>query len=149
MNHTDLISGFFFLVLGLILTVWATKYPVDTLTNPGIGLFPLLIGALLIVFSVILLVQRSAKEARALPSFLKGGRKKVAYTVSILVLAALFFETMGYLLTVFFLMLALMITAEFRNWKTILVIALFATLGVYLGFVLILKQPLPQGPLGV
>jgi hypothetical protein len=36
-----------------------------------------------------------------------------------------------------------------RSWKTILLVAFISAIGVYLVFVLLLKQPLPRGILGI
>jgi hypothetical protein len=58
-------------------------------------------------------------------------------------------EKVGYLLTFFFLSMFLMIIAGLKSWKQIALVAFFTALGVYIFFVLLLKQPLPTGFLGV
>jgi hypothetical protein len=74
-----------------------------------------------------------------------GGWKKVVYTVLVLVLAIFFFEKAGYLITFFLLIMLLMRGAGPQSWKKILLVAIFSTLGIYIVFVLLLKQPLPRG----
>ena len=148
MKHADLISGIFLLMVGLLLSVGSFSYPIGRITNPGIGFFPFILGLLLILLSLMLLGRsRSSSlcQERASPPFLSGGWKKGAYTISVLLLATFLFETMGYLLTLFFLMVSLMFGAEFKGLKKIVFIALLVTGSVYLVFVLLLKQPLPQG----
>jgi len=73
----------------------------------------------------------------------------VAFTVAILLIGLFVFETMGHLLTFFLLIVFLMRGTERQSWKKILLVAFCSAMGVYLVFVLLLKQPLPQGWLGI
>ncbi len=148
MRYSDLISGVVWLALGVLLTLWSIRYNVGSVINPGPGFLPLLLGILLILLSLILLKQvrksRSIKKARS-PLTLPIGWKKLSCTVLILLAATFTFETIGYLLTVFFLMILLMLVAELGGWKKIFLIAILTALGVYVVFVLWLEQPLPVG----
>lgn len=149
MKYSDLISGIFWLVLGLLISIWSTKYKIGSLVQPGPGFLPLALGLLLIFLSLIILIGQARKSFldKEKVAFLStpGGWKKVAYAVLILLLATFSFEKIGYLLTVFLLIVFLMLGAEFRSWKRALLTAFLTTLGVYLVFVLLLEQPLPRG----
>lgn len=148
MKYSHFISSIFWLAVGLLLSLWSTSYQIGSLVQPGPGLYPLVLGILLIFISLILLVQaiRSSPDIKkVLPFSLPGGWKKVTYTVLILLLATFFFETIGYLLTFFLLIVLLMRGAGPQSWKKILLVAIFSALGIYLVFVLLLKQPLPRG----
>jgi hypothetical protein len=154
MKHRDVVSGLFWLVIGLGFSVWSlTSYEIGRLTQPGPGYLPLALGIILILLSLILLLGHmkkafSVKQAVvATPN--PGGWKKVLYTVLLLIVAAFFFERVGYLLTFFFLILLLMKGAERQSWKQILLTAFLTTLGVHIVFVLLLEQQLPRGFLGV
>jgi hypothetical protein len=151
-KHKDLISGLFWLAIGLLLFIWSTSYPIGTLIQPGPGFLALALGILLILLSLILLVRAitssfASREA-PLPS-LFGGWMKVAYTVLILILGTYFFERIGYMLTFFLLVIFLMRGAGSKSWKKILLVAFCSALGIYLVFVLLLEQPLPRGILGI
>lgn len=155
MKNSDLISGIFWLFIGLLLSVCATRYPIGNMIRPGPGLLPLVLGIILIFFSLILVGKtwgpfRRTQEVKEVPFYPKpGGWIKVVYTVSILFFSALLFEKIGYLLTVFLLIFFLMLGAEFKSWKRILLVAFFTAAGVYVVFVLLLKQPLPRGFWGI
>ncbi len=153
MKYPDLISGLFWLLIGLLLTLWSLTYQIGSLTQPGPGYLPLALGILLLLLSVILLVgqRRKGSHPKRSISFSSstGGWKKVVYTVVVLGLAAFFFETLGYLLTFFFMIGLLMKGAEHQSWRKILLTAFLTTAGVYVVFVLLLEQPLPRGFLGV
>jgi hypothetical protein len=153
MQYREFISGFFWLIMGIILAVWSTEYKVGNLTEPGPGFLPLLLGLLLILASLALLI-RAKKSLHMVqtssPSLTGEGWKKVAYTVLVLVGTAVFFEKIGYLLTFFLLIILLMRGAAGRqSWKMTLLVAFFSVLGVYLVFVMLLGQQLPRGLLGV
>jgi len=153
MKYPDLISGLFWLLIGLVLSLWALTYQIGSLTQPGPGYLPLALGILLILLSVILLIGRSRKGSRPKQpvsfSSSTGGWKKVVYTVLVLGLAAFFFETLGYLLTFFLLIAFLMKGTVGQSWRKVLLTALLTTAGVYVVFILLLEQPLPRGFLGV
>jgi hypothetical protein len=154
MKSSDLISVIFWLVVGLLLSFWSTRYQIGSLTQPGPGFYPLGLGILLIFFSLILLGQgirspQATKKAAPSSFSVSGGWKRVAYVVLVLVLLAFFFETIGYLLTFFLLIMLLMAGAGLQSWKRILLVAFFSALGIYLVFVLLLQQPLPRGVLGL
>ena len=138
--------------MGLLLSVWSTRYPIGTLTQPGPGFFPLGLGLLLTLLSINLLLQarKSSLVPQTLPSSsLKGEWKKVAYTLLTMFLATLLFARIGYLLTIFLMITFLMYGGGSRNWRTILLVAFSSVAGVYLVFVLLLKQLYPRGLLGI
>lgn len=152
MKYSDLMSGIFWIAVGLLLSVWSTTYQIGSLTQPGSGFFPLGLGLLLIFLSIILLLQarKSSLAPQLVPSsHPAGGWKKVAYTLLVLLLATFLFEKIGYLFTIFLLITFLIYGAGSRNWKTILLVAFFSVTGVYLVFVLLLKQLYPRGLLGI
>jgi hypothetical protein len=151
-KYGELISGVFWLGIGVFLSIWSTHYQIGNLIQPGPGFLPLILGILLILLSLILLaraIMPSLVSERPSASSLFGGWKKVAYTVLVLVLAAFFFETMGYLLTFFLLIMFLMRGAGPQSWRKIFLVAFCSAIGVYLVFVLLLEQPLPLGLLGI
>ena len=150
-KHSNLIGGLFWLAIGILLSLWSSRYEVGSLVQAGPGLLPLGLGILLVFLSLILLVQAlrasTAVQVTAAIS-LPGHWKRVAYTVLVLLLATFLFEKIGYLITLFLMIFFLMCGSKPRNWQTVLLVAFFSAVGVYLVFVLLLKQPLPRGPLG-
>ena len=152
MKYAGLIGAIFWLAIGMALSIYSTRYEIGSLVQPGPGFFPLGLGMLLTLLSLGVALGQvkrfSLDAARPAPPGERGW-KKVAYTVSILAVAALFFERAGYLLTFFLLVLLLMRVAGGQSWKRIFLVAFGAALGVYTVFVLLLEQPLPRGLLGV
>ena len=153
MRHQNLIGGLFWLMVGLLLSVWSTRYQIGGLGHPGAGFLPLLLGLVLISLSLFLLLRGAKKVATTAQEapipFLFSGWTRVAYTVLILLLTTFLFEKIGYLFTIFLLVVFLMWGGKTRTWKMILLVALLSTLSIYFLFVLLLKQQLPRGLLGV
>jgi hypothetical protein len=148
----DLIGGLFWLGVGLLLSLWATRYSIGSLTLPGPGSLPLVLGLILILLSIILIARgilSSRVTGRDSSPLLLTGWKKGVYTVVILLLGAFFFERLGYLLTFFHLIVFLMRGAGAQSWKRTVLVAICSALGVYLVFVRLLEQPLPLGLLGI
>ena len=154
MKRRDIVSGLFWLSIGIGLSVWTlTSYEIGRLTQPGTGYLPLWLGILLILLSLILLVAQIKKSPGARqavpPRARSGGWKKAVYTILVLIVAAFFFERVGYLLTFFCLIVLLMKGVEPQSWKRILLTALLTSVGVYVVFILLLEVQLPRGFLGV
>ena len=148
MARKDLISGIFWLVVGILFTCWSSSYQIGNFGEPGPGLLPLLLGILLICFSLILVAgglkayrSPGAEKAVSLPA----SWKRIAYTLLVLLVSTALFEKAGYLLTIFFFMVFLMLWTEWRNMKKVLLTALLTTVAVYLVFIVLLKQPFPAG----
>ena len=152
-KNPDLISGIFWGTCGFLFSIWSFTYQFWSLNQPGPGLFPLLLGILLIFLSFLLLLGQVKKhlpnKEKTVPFSMPGGWRKVAYTVFVLLLAIFLFEKIGYLLTFFLLIISLMIVEKLKSWKIVLLLALFSSLGVYFVFVLLLKQDLPRGLFGI
>ncbi|MDA8125673.1 MAG: tripartite tricarboxylate transporter TctB family protein [Deltaproteobacteria bacterium] len=155
MKRLDMLSGFFWLAIGLGLSVWTlTSYKIGSLTQPETGYLPLILGIILILLSLILIIGQfqnapgaSGSDEPAAAAPLVGWR--VAYTVLVMVVAALFFEQVGYLLTFFALVVLLMKGVARQSWTRVLATALLTTVAVYIVFVRLLEVQLPRGFWGV
>jgi hypothetical protein len=148
----DFISGLFWLFLGIALSIWSSTYEVGTPTEPQTGFMPFALGMLLVAFSLVLLIgaAKQRKEAiRKQSVILTGNWKKSAWTLLVLLVTGIFFEELGYLIAFFVLSLVLMFIAGLKGWKRLTLIALCTAMGIYVCFVLLLKQPLPTGLLGI
>ena len=148
MKHKNLIAGIFWLCLGILFSLWATSYNIGSITQPGPGFLPLILGILIAVFALIILAQGwkadPAKE-KAVSFSLPAGWKKIAYVILVLLFTAFAFEKVGYLITVFLLIALLMLGKGLRSLRKAILTALLTALGVYLVFILLLEQPFPRG----
>ncbi len=149
MAYANLASGIFWLIIGFLLSIWSMSYEIGSFKEPDSGFLPLGVGLLLIVFSLILIVQSkksSSLSQTGSPLFLPGRWKKVAYTISVLLFCTFLFERIGYLATIFLLIFLSGRGTGLQSWRKAFLFALLSTIGVYVIFVLLLKQPLPRSP---
>jgi putative tricarboxylic transport membrane protein len=149
--RSDFIAATFWLVMGVLLSIWAATYSLGSLFSPGPGFIPLILGVLIVLFSLILLgkSRRSETGPSASPGPSSDHWKKVVYTVLTLIAAALVVERIGYLFTIFLMVGFLMRGVEPQGWRATLLTAFFSALGIYVVFDLLLKQPLPRGLLRI
>lgn len=133
--------------------------------EPGAGFYPGLIGLALIAVSVLLIIQslvallgkRAREETRpsaaeAVGDFGTTGfevpkMKRVGVVILLLLLSAIFFETVGFLLSTFILVFLIIKVVEREGLVLSAVISLGATVPAYVIFKFFLRVPLPAGPL--
>jgi len=146
MKYHGLIGGFFWFGIGILLSIWSTRYEIGSISHPGPGLFPLILGIILILLSIIILISQIVKITRIeeYPSFGEG-RKNILFILIILIFSTLLFEKIGYLITFFSLIFLAMSVVNPRGWRMNLIFAILTIIGIYLVFVLLLEQPLPKG----
>ena len=150
MRQREITGSLFWLVIGLILTIWSATYPLGNLAQPGTGFLPLGLGILLLIFSTVLLLRaiRSGALGKEKVSIIPKRWPNLVLTVFILLASVFLFETVGYLLVFFVLALVLPLLAGQITLKRSFIFAMLSAAGVYVIFVWLLKQPLPTGFLG-
>ena len=138
------------MMVGLILTIWSATYPLGNLAQPGTGFLPLGLGILLLIFSTVLLLRAFKLPAagKEKASMLPERWLNLAVTVLVLLAAVFLFEKVGYLLIFFAISLVLPLLAGQITLKRSFLFAVVSAAGVYIIFVWLLKQPLPEGFLG-
>ena len=119
MNKRATIALFFWVALGLFISIHAyNRLGLGTLSSPGPGLMPFLVGALLSAISLFSLVGRLRQKIR--PGIAGESKRRpelgrIGLVLGSLIGYAFFLERLGYLVTAF-LMLALL----FRSMGTAL-----------------------------
>ena len=150
MRRREITSSLFWMIVGLILTVWSATYPIGSLAQPGTGFLPLGLGILFLIFSTVLLIRalRLRAEEKEKAPMLPKRWLNLATTVLVLIACVFLFEKVGYLLIFFAIALVLPLLAGQIALKRAFIFAVLSAVGVYVIFVWLLKQPLPTGLLG-
>ena len=140
------------LIIGIGFVIYSNKYTIGSLTNPGVGFFPLLIGIGLAGLAGVFILQESkrlsatggAKTKRAATdeTILKG--KIYAVTAILLAFAALH-SVLGYWTSTFGAMVALLRVAGVPSWKKALIGAGITAIASYLVFEHWLGTLFPEG----
>jgi putative tricarboxylic transport membrane protein len=127
----------------------AAKLPFGRTNMPGAGFFPTILAALLGVVSLIGLIaafrdggEQPSRESRLVWN-------KIGLTVTALLVFAVIFERVGYVVTTFLFVAFLLRIVERRSRTLAAAVAFSASLISYVIFGLLLGAPLPAGILPV
>jgi len=147
-SNWDIFFGIIFAILGAGIFLHAMTFPNLKGGYPGPGLFPQLLGILLVLSGVGIAINAALKRAfphlRAL--FVPPHREKINALLVVLavILYILLVDTVGFIPMAMLIMLGLMWrTGVSLRWS--LVVGIGVTLGIYLLFQRILHVPLPSG----
>jgi hypothetical protein len=139
------------LLFGLVTALLALQLPLGTLRAPGTALFPLALGAMLMVLAAAQAVQIRLSKPKAPPAPAApandGGTRRVLLFMVVVALATALLQLIGYVASAFLLMLGLLAVLGVR-WGAAALVAALSAAGSHLLFVRWLKIPMPAGPLG-
>lgn len=147
MNKTfDRYASILFLLIGILFMWQSTTISTSAYgSNVGPNIFPLGLGAVLVLLSIRLFVEVLKSKGQS-GEKVKLDYKKFLLIFAAAVLYAFFFEDLGYVIGTFLFLLFSFQVLERGQWlKSILISALFAG-GVYVLFVVILEGSMPGFP---
>jgi hypothetical protein len=152
MKKLDYISGSVLLGFAVILFFAAQGLPLRSEFGPGSGLFPITLSLLLALLSLIIIIQawrknRYVKTAEETPKILGPEKKKYFLYLGLFFAFSLFFEGLGYFLSMIFFLGFILKYVEKQSWKTTCGIIIISGLVSYFIFVKFLAVPLPEGVL--
>ncbi len=142
-----------FLLVGVSYLVAGSEHDLGSLEMPGDGVFPILVGTVFTILSLIAVIQslRSRKNsARRAGVFPRGtDLRRVLWITISLVLFAVLFRTLGFYICIFALMAAMLSILGPWSWFKICWVSLVMVVLSYLLFQQLLGVPLPKGSLWV
>jgi putative tricarboxylic transport membrane protein len=142
------ISSLIVFVIGLLITWQASKLRLGGFHKPGPGLFPLILGLILILLSLVLLLQTRGRPGSRRFSLGESPKRILMVYGSLLAYVAIL-EYAGFLLSSFFLFFFLFVALGEYTVKRAALTALAATAVAYVLFDVLMKSPLPKSLLGV
>ena len=129
---------------GAVTALLSLMLHLGTLRAPDSGFFPLVLGVMLMALAALHGVQLPLAKAPPTPAA-EGSTLKVVLFVGAVALATALFDTLGYTLVSFLLMLGLLQVLGVRKWYVSGGIALVSAAAAQVVFVHWLKIPLPAG----
>jgi len=153
LNRDELAGGTVLFLFGVVTTLLSFRMPLGTFRNAGTGLFPLILGILLMFLSGLLLLRLFLKTQATREKLSTGeipaSSKQLLLFFGTMVLVTLFFNRLGYPLSSFLLMVALLKILGMKRWSSNIFISLPTAVVCYFLFVQWLKIPLPKGWIGL
>jgi len=153
LKRDEIIAGMVIFIFGGVTAVLSLRMPIGTFRMPGTGLFPLILGILLMFLSCIfllkLLYQHKKTTARRDSVAERGSPVQLILFFGTMVLATAFFNQLGYPLTAFLLLVVLLRTLGMKQWFNNILLSLISAVASYFLFVQWLKIPLPKGWIGL
>ena len=138
---------FFMLILGIIITITSWGYGFGSLRRPGPGLYPVFIGVMISVFTLIILVSTLRSKTSKPVLDKQGAKTLIVMTVTFcLWIAAM--PLLGYVVVTFLATYACCKIMKLEGWWKPLAVSGGTTLFIYLLFDYWLYIDFPRGILG-
>jgi putative tricarboxylic transport membrane protein len=150
MKNNDQRTSLFWLIVGLLIAYFSTKYGLGTLSAPGPGFLPFLTGLVMAGLAILVFIQQFPKmgKEKILDLWRNQSWQKVLLVMASLVVYTFLFTPLGFLLDTFLLVAFLLRLMEPMGWIKVLGGAVCASGGSYIIFQLWLEAQLPKGLLG-
>jgi putative tricarboxylic transport membrane protein len=141
--RSDHIAGAFFVALGLLVLMLSGDLPTGRLSMPGAGMLPKLLAGLMAFFGLVLILR--AKESAPIAQVSWRDLVHAVPVIAIAGLAVLFYERLGFVVTMSAMVFSLVAAVERRHPVTAALFSIVLTLIVYFAFTKVLKAPLQKG----
>ncbi len=143
---SDRVSSLVFLCTSIFFFVAALRMPFGRLNEPGPGLLPVLLGILMVVTSGALVLQGFFRLERSVSHSLeRASVNRMIVFVLGLALYCLLLPVLGFFTVTLLFEIGCMKLFGVTKWRTILSVAIAATLGAYYLFDTLLQIPFPRG----
>jgi putative tricarboxylic transport membrane protein len=144
--HSESVFALVLAALGLFILIASWIIGFGNMRNPGSGLFPFLVGLLIVVQSMTIVLKRKSETDK--PLFSSGQLWTLSGMSITFVLWIVVMPYLGYLIATFLTVLAFSKLMRLEGWMKPLVLSAGTTALCYLLFGALLSLDLPQGFLG-
>lgn len=150
--NAERIGGLFWLLFGCTAAYGGLGLELGTMQEPGSGFLTFVAGCFVAVMALIVIVQSYRGDADAqtrLADLWKGVMWWRALAITGLILLFIFsFETIGFFVCSFLLLVIIMRWLEGLEWKMCLIVPTVATVTTYVVFKTVMNISLPSGIFG-
>ena len=150
MKKAEVIPPLVWLMIGVIICFSSAGLRLGSWRHPGPGLFPFLIGCVILLLSMSLTIQQFLKKTQnghIWPN--PAGLKRIIAVFAMLVFYVLALEPLGFIPCTFLFFVAIFKSLGQKSWKYALLTGVTVAVLAYVVFQIWLKTNLPRGPLGV
>jgi putative tricarboxylic transport membrane protein len=148
-SRKEVLSSLALVLFGAVFLLYDTKYPLDELANPGPGVFPLLVGAVLVILTLWQLVRsfRRTGQVRTGAETLSrnGNEARVLLMVAVFIVYLLAVTWVGFFASNFLFVIVSSRLLGAKGWKGPVLLSLGIDIFCYLLFEVWLKVSFPRG----
>jgi hypothetical protein len=150
LQKLDRFSGFFWVILSLVIAIRSYRLGVGSMSDPGPGFIFFYAAFFIGLMAMFLLIGSWTRKAEGLGAgvFANVHWVKVLLPFAYILLYALALEKAGFIICTFLLIFLLLKTIEAKRWFVATFVGIAAALGTYAMFELWLHVRLPKGVLG-
>jgi len=155
----EITSSLVLILFGAVFLVYDLKYPLDERANPGPGVFPLMVGAVLVILAGWQSIrafrktkgpnkeERSEREAQPAGEMVQEntGEAKVLFMIAVFVIYLLMVKWIGFFTSNFLFVITSSRLMGARSWKGPILLSAGIDLFCYLLFEVWLKLSFPRG----
>jgi putative tricarboxylic transport membrane protein len=155
----DIARSLVLILFSATFLMYTTRYPLDSLENPGPAVFPLILGGILLILALWQLIRaflapaapdwggEKGLKVKALKAFLheNQGEAKVLTLTSLLVLYILMMQWIGFFVSTILLVILSSRLMERKDWGRPIVLSVGVSLFCYFLFEVWLKLSFPRG----
>ncbi len=152
MKHYDFCAGLFLMGVSFGTCILASRLGLGDIHNPGAGLIPFGAAALLGLMSIGMVIRSLIEsiKVRQEKKIFEGIRwKPLILVLGTLLGYGIAFNTLGFNICTFLLMIMLLGVVSRKKWWLTLVISILTVVSAYLIFVAWLDCQFPTGPFGI
>jgi putative tricarboxylic transport membrane protein len=148
MGKADRISGIFWLIFSLYVSVESYRMGLGSLRQPGPGFLFFWVSVVVGIMSLVIFIRewrQKRTEESSIPIFGKLNVGKLVLVLISVFLYALLIETLGFILVTLLLFLFLLGIIEKKRWPFTIFVSIAVTAVAYLVFEVWLQSQLPTG----
>lgn len=149
MERYDRIISLIWIALGIGQCMESWVLGLGSMSEPGTGFIPFVVGLVIIVLSAILLLESSIEvkknPGRKVSRWSDTHWRRVIYIVILLLAYALLLPKLGYLIATFLVLVFLLKSGEPIKWPAAIIVAILTSTISYLVFGIWLSVSFPKG----
>jgi putative tricarboxylic transport membrane protein len=154
LKRDEIVVGIVIFLFGVITSLLSLRMPIGTFRMAGTGMFPLCLGILLMILSGLFILKnffQGKEDPLKKETSIESSESPIQLILFLgaMALATLFFNPLGYPLTSFLLMVALLKILGIKQWGRTILISVVTAVGSYFLFVKWLGIPMPKGWIGL
>jgi len=144
--RADHVAGAAFVVFGALVIALSGNLPMGHMSMPGSGFLPKIVAVFTMIFGLALILRGSESPPYSDISWSDG--KHALMVVVITALGIALYTTLGFIITMTAMMVALLVVIERRNPLYAFGYSAGIVLLTYVAFEYLLKTPMPESPFG-